>query len=112
MYETIWRNLYFKESILRQKARHRCVVEGDLNTRFFHILLKSRTRRNGIFTLQTETGVVEGVEAIKEEVKNHFAKRFLKHEVLRPSMERLEFKKPTQDECWKLKVEFSKEEIK
>lgn len=55
--------------------------------------------------LQIEAG------AVKEEVKNHFEKRFLKTEVVTPNIERLEFKKLSQEKSRKIEEGFSKEEI-
>lgn len=67
---------------------------------------------NLIVKLQTEAMVVEGLEEIQEEFKNHFARRFLKTEVIRPNIEMLEFKNLSQEESRKLEEGFYKEGIK
>ncbi|XP_058776931.1 uncharacterized protein LOC131651277 [Vicia villosa] len=63
----IWKNLHYKESVLKQKARVRWIKEGDNNSKYFHSCLKSRSRRNNIVSLQTAQGTLEGVEDIKAE---------------------------------------------
>ncbi|XP_058740908.1 uncharacterized protein LOC131613239 [Vicia villosa] len=46
VHKSLWNSLHLKESILKQKARQRWVAEGDRNTKFFHSMLKARTRKN------------------------------------------------------------------
>lgn len=36
----LWRNLYLKEIMLRQKSKQIWIKEGDLNTIFFHEMMK------------------------------------------------------------------------
>ncbi|KAF7806607.1 putative ribonuclease H protein At1g65750 family [Senna tora] len=45
-----------EESIWRQKSRHQWVVQGDRNTRFFHISTLVRRKRNKIEGLKNEEG--------------------------------------------------------
>lgn len=47
----ICQRLQNKESIIRQKSRHKRIREGDLNSKFYHEFMKTRFRRNDILGL-------------------------------------------------------------
>lgn len=47
-HDKIWRNLHFKESMIKQKARIKWIKERDNNTKYFHFMLKAKLRRNSI----------------------------------------------------------------
>lgn len=47
----ICQRLQNKESIIRQKSRHKRIREGDLNSKFYHEFMKTRFRRNAILGL-------------------------------------------------------------
>jgi hypothetical protein len=47
-----WRQLHYKESLLKQKSRMKWIKEGDSNSRFFHESIKSRRRRNQLVALK------------------------------------------------------------
>lgn len=40
----VWKNLQFKESLLRQKFMKKWIQEGDLNTVYFHSIMQERRR--------------------------------------------------------------------
>lgn len=42
----LWHKLRDKESLLRQKSRHRWLVEGDANSSYFHACIAMRRKRN------------------------------------------------------------------
>lgn len=50
--------------------------DGDKNSRYFHNSIKERQRKNSISVLDGVEGRVEGVEKVKEEIKNHFISFF------------------------------------
>ncbi|XP_058757340.1 uncharacterized protein LOC131630577 [Vicia villosa] len=110
--ESIWRNLNHKESILKQKSRMKWVKEGYNNSKYFHSVVKARTRRNSIVSIRTEQGVIEEVEEVKRGVKDHFEKRFRKSVNPRPSLTGVEFNKLSEAERLQLDEEFTREEIK
>ncbi|XP_058762167.1 uncharacterized protein LOC131635557 [Vicia villosa] len=110
--ETIWNNLHLKESMIKQKARQNWIQEGDLNTKFFHVSLKARNRRNAITSIHTGHGTLEDVGEVKEDIKIRFSNRFRAEEVLRPSLNNLEFRRLSDVDSVDLEEMFSREEIK
>lgn len=55
--KSIWDSIHLKESIIRQKYRNRWIKEGDVNTRFFHAILKDKYRKNSILSVTNSQGV-------------------------------------------------------
>lgn len=74
--EDVWKKLHLKESILKQKSRLKWVNEGDQNSKCFHSMLKYRTRRNSITSIQDDSGMVEEVSLVKKVIKENFESRF------------------------------------
>lgn len=60
------------ESILRQKSRETWLKEGDKNSKFFHISITVKRRRNRIMAIKN------GKDWISEEegIKNYFIENF------------------------------------
>lgn len=58
-----------------QKSRMRWDSEGDLNMRYFHSFLKERRRRNFIGGADSESGMMESLEEVKERVRGFFANK-------------------------------------
>lgn len=65
-----WRYwMRIKNSILRQKARLRLMIEGDENTNFFHASVKQRVAINRIVKLFGEDDqFIEGADNIEQEI--------------------------------------------
>jgi hypothetical protein len=56
----------------RQSARIAHIKEGDANTKFFHLRVNARRRKNHIHRLKHNNGWVTEHEAKEEVVHNHF----------------------------------------
>ncbi|XP_058777363.1 uncharacterized protein LOC131651699 [Vicia villosa] len=95
--------------MLLQKARVKWDSEGDLNSKFFHSVMKSRRRSNCISHIQTE---LESVGEVKEEVKRNFEEKFVESGHCRPILEGDDFRSLSQQERESLEVPFSESEIK
>lgn len=108
----MWLNLQIKENMLLHKSRIKWDVEGDVNNRYFHCVLKARRRGNFINNIQTESGVLETVGEIKEETRRHFASKFTESNFVRPSLEGISFKSISSGDKSNLEVPFTEEEIK
>lgn len=58
----LWKNLASRERILIHKSRLKLIRDKDINCRYFHSLVKSKSRRNFISFVLTNKGVVDSVE--------------------------------------------------
>lgn len=61
----IWRNINLKKSMLKQKSRLKWIKEVDCNSKYFHFVVRARSRRNALVSLQTEQGVLKEVGDVK-----------------------------------------------
>ncbi|GAU50433.1 hypothetical protein TSUD_134890, partial [Trifolium subterraneum] len=86
-----WKQLHFKDSLLKRKSRSKWVKDGDSNSKYFHQSLKGRRRRNQLVALRDGDNWVQGVDEIKSFVKNYFAKNFTEEWSNRPTLEGISF---------------------
>lgn len=42
----VWKNLQFKESLMRQNSRQKWIQKGYINIRYFHSIMHERRMRN------------------------------------------------------------------
>ncbi|XP_058754420.1 uncharacterized protein LOC131627572 [Vicia villosa] len=110
--KNIWFNLKLKENMLIQKSRLKWLNAGDVNSRFFHNVVKERRRRNRICLLNSNEGVVSSVKEVKDKVKSHFECKFKEDCFERPLLDGIAFKSLSEDQACSLEVPFSMEEIK
>lgn len=73
--------------------------------------MKQRRRRNHIRPINSNIGILESVEEVREQVHNHFKLKFSKTEMSRPVLDGIFFKGLDYFEIDSLEVPFSKEEI-
>lgn len=110
--KSIWDSIHLKESIIRQKSRNGWIKEGDVNTRFFHAILKHKYRKNSILPVTNSQGVqVEGGKCQKE-IKNFFEAKFGAFFVFRLVLDGMEFNQLPEVDRDGLEEEFSDEEIR
>ncbi|XP_027364445.1 uncharacterized protein LOC113871552 [Abrus precatorius] len=83
----IWKARKNRKSLIAQKARVRWGKEGDLNTKFFHLCVNGRRRRNNIPALQIGERCVEEVNEIKAGVVSYFAAHFSSRSWLQPTID-------------------------
>ncbi|GAU33402.1 hypothetical protein TSUD_20950 [Trifolium subterraneum] len=107
-----WEQLYFKESMIKQKSRLKWVREGDSNTRFFQASLKNRRRRNQLVLLRRGDDLIQGVDNIKMEVKNHFARNFTEEWHHRPFVNGINFNELSTEDNEFLLQPFSEERVR
>lgn len=105
--QQLWKATQTHESVLRQKARSRWIKEGDCNSRYFHLLINSRRRSNGL------NGVwKDELAAVKEEVRRFFSQRFQEADYDKPKLDEISFKTITSQQNDMLVERFQEEEIK
>ncbi|CAI8592620.1 unnamed protein product [Vicia faba] len=109
---SFWNNLRRCESMLKQKSRLRSCREYDLNTRFFHNIIKARTRSHYIGGVDSVHGRVTDVAGVKEEVRRFFEEKYREINLRRPRLDGLQFEGLSQLEAANLKEPFSVEEIR
>jgi len=83
-------------TICWQQSRLLWLREGDANSKYFYSILASRQRQNAISSILVEGVVVEDVQPIRQAVVCHFASHFRALNVVRLSVDNLQF--------WKLSV--------
>lgn len=64
----------------------------DLNSRFFHALIKSRLRRNSVSGVNISESIIESVDGVKGEVRSFFENRFVEVSWERPTLDGIPFK--------------------
>jgi mannosylglycoprotein endo-beta-mannosidase len=77
---------YLKErlvSLLREeelkwykRAKVKTLLEGDANTRFFHLVANGKHRKQHIFKLENDQGVVVGDDCLKIHITNYYKNLF------------------------------------
>lgn len=65
-----------RRSLPAQKARLRCLREGDVNSRTFHKEINHRRNTNGLMGLEIKGDWMEEPGKVKGEVRDHFKKIF------------------------------------
>jgi exonuclease III len=95
-----------------QKARMSWVREGDANSKFFHNMMSRRQRRNSLHVIHVDGVSVGGVQNIRTAVLNHFANHYRAHDVVRPGIDGLNFRKLSGAHAGNLVRPFTVEEVK
>ena len=77
---------YLKESLVSllreeeikwyERAKVKTLLEGDNNTRFFHLVANGKHRKQHIFKLENDQGRVIGVDQLKSHITNYYKNLF------------------------------------
>ncbi|KAL8508515.1 hypothetical protein ACS0TY_018949 [Phlomoides rotata] len=107
------RYAHWKDNFLFQKAKVKWLLEGDVNSGFFHGWINKCKKVNEIDGLYFEGVWTESVEGVKNEVQTHFLKHFKSPKLPRPNTTRLLFTLRIDESSNQLlTTQFSEEEIK
>jgi hypothetical protein len=55
-----------EETKARQRVRERNILEGDKNTKYFHVVDNQRRRKTTVHTIEGLDGLVDNIEGLLE----------------------------------------------
>jgi len=59
-----------------ERAKVKSLLEGDANTRFFHLVANGKHRKQHIYRLEDDQGVVVGDDCLKSHITNYYKSFF------------------------------------
>ncbi|KAI5384970.1 hypothetical protein KIW84_071821 [Lathyrus oleraceus] len=107
----VWNQLILKD-LLRQKLRASWLKEGNMNSSFFHRVMRARYRRNFISSVNSSDGMKEKVDEFKSEVRNFFKASFQEENMSRLVLSGVDMFCLSSEDNKYLEVAFSEEEVK
>jgi hypothetical protein len=87
LFADMWHLRISKESVLSQRSRQMWLRNGDSNSRFFHVGIKSRGKRNFITALQVGDVWIEAPGAIRQATVEYFRTKFSSETWSRPNLD-------------------------
>jgi hypothetical protein len=55
-----------------QRAKVKHLLEGDANTKYYHLLANGRHRKTRIFQLEDDSNIISGDAQLKEHITNYY----------------------------------------
>lgn len=111
LFEELWVVLKSIDATIFQRARSKWLREGDTNSKYFHVCIKSRRNMNSIAALNTPLGWVEGPNEVRAATVSFFKNLFSKEEWDRLTLDGVVFPTLSEGENNTLIAPFSLEEI-
>jgi hypothetical protein len=111
LFEDVWRLLKNIDALTFQRSRSKWLKEGDENSRFFHMSMKARKRRNLLKALRTPRGWIEGPVLVRREVVEFFNDHFAIDSWNRPTLDEIVFPQLADNVVEGLTAIFSMKEI-
>ena len=99
-------------SISWQQSRLLWLREGDANSKYFHAIMSGRRRRNAISSILVDGNVVEEVSEVRAAVFSHFQHHYQAHDMNRPRVDDMHFRRLSVMEGTSLICPFTKSEVK
>jgi hypothetical protein len=59
-----------------ERANVKTLLEGDANTRFFHLVANSKHRKQQIYRLEYDNGVIVSFDRLKSHITNYYKNLF------------------------------------
>ncbi|KAE8729878.1 hypothetical protein F3Y22_tig00003096pilonHSYRG00052 [Hibiscus syriacus] len=102
----LWRLYRTEESIWFQKSRAKWIKDADINTKFFHLLVLNRIKRNEITSLKINDSIVSDPQSIKSPIVDFFKKAYNSKFTMEVDDLSLDFAKMTGVQSSKLEKQF------
>ena len=112
LWESLWIIVVHIESLNRQKSRVGWIMDGDCNTKYFHLMVKWRGRKKSIKGLPLEGWWVKDPWRIKDEVKKFFSKEISRRGERSISLDGMPFERITNEESGRWKWCLKKRKLK
>ncbi|KAE8693418.1 Polycomb group protein FERTILIZATION-INDEPENDENT ENDOSPERM [Hibiscus syriacus] len=107
----LWRLLRIEESIWWQNSRNRWIINGDKNTRFFHLSAMKRNSVNTIHSLKIEGVVISEPVKIKNSVYEFFRTAYNTKAALEVEGLEFDFMKISAAQRAYMEEEFTEQEV-
>jgi hypothetical protein len=111
LFDDLWHILKSIDAMTFQRSRSKWLKEEDTNSKFFHICINSRQRRNKVVALNTPNGWVEGPVHVKAAVVAYFRNHFANEVWCRPNLDGVLFPQLARDKVERLTEVFTLDEI-
>jgi hypothetical protein len=59
-----------------QRAKVKHLLEGDANTKYYHLLANVRHQKTRIFQLEDGNNIIEGAAQLKQHITNYYKNLF------------------------------------
>jgi mannosylglycoprotein endo-beta-mannosidase len=59
-----------------QRAKAKNLLEGDANTKYFHLVANGKHRKSHIFRLEQEEGLIHGEKELREYIPKYYKELF------------------------------------
>ncbi|XP_028106687.1 uncharacterized protein LOC114305751 [Camellia sinensis] len=82
----VWKLSRMLERIWHQKSRVNWILNGDRNTKFFHVMASSRRNRNSINSISIDGVDMKEPETVRLAVLQHFRRQFTESWAIRPTL--------------------------
>lgn len=99
------------ERMWLQKSRVQWHLKGDRNTKYFHVMARSRQNKNSLKSVSIDDQIVEEPHLVKKNVFKHFQKLYSKNWEVRPFFSEIMGHAIDEDMKSSLVAKFSEEEI-
>lgn len=106
------RNFFKQVVVMQHKAHHKWFKQGNLNTKFFHYVVKWRRVRNRVNGVFVSGQWWNNKEVVKDKVSDFFKSRFVKSEGVLMRLDNVNFNSINGEDNNMLVGLFSEEEVK
>lgn len=110
-FSALWGLLRSKDSLLFQRFKSKWLKEGDVNSRYFHVCVKSMGSLKRVSALRVGDAWVEDVAGIRDAVTSFLTSHFSEAVLSLPTLDGIAFPSLSALQVSGLSGQFSREEI-